>query len=255
MTHSKTIVPLLAAALCLSGCELMEPREDPRAQQLADLDRRLAALERILAGGSLVELAVQADELERQTAELQGRIESLEYNAEGTASRQRDLYVDLDDRIQQLERSLQARAAGNVTAVAEPGQLLVPGGNDRENYEAAFNLLKAQEYEAAGSAFAQFLATFPDSVLADNAQYWLAESYYVRDEFEEALAQFRVVISGYPRSRKLPDAWLKIGYSNYELGRFDAAREALARVQAEFADTTAARLAEQRLKRMDDEGH
>ncbi len=61
----------------------------------------------------------------------------------------------------------------------------------------------------------------------------------------------RMMILG---SSKVPDALLKIGYSNYGLQRWDAARGALGRVQADYPDTTAARLAEQRLKRMDDEG-
>ncbi len=104
-------------------------------------------------------------------------------------------------------------------------------------------------------AFQQFLVSFPESQLADNALYWLAESYYVTDRFEDALTQFQTVISRFPRSRKIPDALLKIGYSNYELQRWESARGALQRVQEDYPDTTAARLAEQRLNRMDDEGH
>jgi TolA-binding protein len=77
----------------------------------------------------------------------------------------------------------------------------------------------------------------------------------VTDQFEKALEQFQLVISRFPRSRKVPDALLKIGYSNYGLQRWESARGALGRVQADYPDTTAARLAEQRLKRMDDEGH
>jgi tol-pal system protein YbgF len=91
--------------------------------------------------------------------------------------------------------------------------------------------------------------------MADNAQYWLAEAYYVTDRFDEALRQFTVVVNDYPRSRKVPDALLKMGFCSYELKRWNDARAALTRVQSEFADTTAARLAEQRLKRMSDEGH
>ena len=136
-----------------------------------------------------------------------------------------------------------------------PGQLPVPGGSDRDNYQAAFELLKEQRYEPAAMAFQQFLVSFPESQLADNAQYWLAESYYVTDQFENALKEFEVVTGDYPRSRKVPDALLKIGYSNYELERWDAAKSALGQVQTEYPDTTAARLAEQRLKRMEDEGH
>jgi len=258
---SRQLVPgLLTLLITLAGCEMMMPQpqeEDPVVARLEDIDRRLAALERVLASGSLIDLTVQMDELQRQTADLQGRTESLEYNSNGTASRQRDLYVDLDDRIQNLERILLATSAAGAPGSrnAAPGQLPVPGGTDRENYEAAFELLKQQQYEAAAVAFQQFLASFPNSQLADNAQYWLAEAYYVTDRFEDALHQFQVVIGDYPRSRKIPDALLKIGYSNYELGRWDGARSALELVRDNHADSTAARLANQRLKRMGDENH
>jgi len=253
-------LPLIGfVAVALSGCAMMQPppQPDPTAQKLADLDRRLAALERILASGSLIELTVQVDDLQRQTVELRGRTDSLEHDAETTGARQRDLYVDLDNRLRSLEQRLEARPVVEPAASSgdETAGLPLPGGTDRANYEAAFELLKRQEYEAAGDAFAQFLKRFPDSQLADNAQYWLAESYYVRNQFDEALAQFQIVLSGYPRSRKLPDALLKIGYSNYALGRWDAARAALQRVAREFPDSTAAQLAQQRLTRMQDEGH
>ena len=103
-------------------------------------------------------------------------------------------------------------------------------------------------------AFQQFLVTYPDSELADNAQYWLAETYYVTRQFDEALAAFKVVIHDYPRSRKVPDALLKMGYCNYELKRWDAARGALNQVRTDYPETTAARLAGQRLERMEGEG-
>ena len=258
MRNYETLWLLLLLTGATTGCVATPPSEDPVFIKLDDMDRRLAAVERILANGSLVELTVQSDEMQRHSAELQGRIETLEHSAEGTASRQRDLYLDLDERMQKLEQSL--RGATSANSVLEggklaPGQLPVPGGSDRDNYQAAFELLKEQRYESAAMAFQQFLISFSDSPLADNAQYWLAESYYVTERFEEALTQFKVVIDDYPRSRKVPDALLKLGYCNYELKRWDSARAALQRVQTEYADTTAARLAEQRLKRMDDEGN
>jgi len=48
----------------------------------------------------------------------------------------------------------------------------------------------------------------------------------------------------------LPDALLKIGYCNYELDRFDEARQALEQVTRLYPDTTASRLAAQRLDRI-----
>jgi tol-pal system protein YbgF len=235
---------------------MTDPADDPVVLKLNDLERRLMSVERILASGSLVDIALQVDNLQRQAAELQGRTETLEHQGEESGDRQRDLYQDLDRRIQALEQRLQGLGGSVRDAGAlEPGQLPVPGGSDRDNYQAAFELLKEQRYEPAAMAFKQFLASYPQSQLADNAQYWLAESYYVTDEFEEALRHFSVVIDSFPRSRKVPDALLKVGYANYELRRWDEARAALSRVPREHPDTTAARLAEQRLKRMSEEGH
>ena len=250
------MIVLLAAAA--GGCAVVPPEEDPVLIKLDEIERRLSAVERVLANGSLVDLTVQVDSLQRETAEMRGRTESVEHDAEITSSRQRDLYVDLDERIRLLEERTQG-SAGSVNVLdggsLAPGQLPVPSGSDRDNYQAAFELLKQQRYEPAAMAFQQFLVSFPDSQLADNAQYWLAESYYVTDQFDEALKQFSIVINQYPDSRKVPDALLKMGYCNYELERWNDARAALTRVQSEYSDTTAARLAEQRLNRMDEESH
>lgn len=245
------LLPILSA-----GCAMTPAADDPVRIKLDELERRLAAVERVLASGSLIELTVQTDELHRQTNELQGRTESLEHAAQNTAARQRELYADLDARIQNLERTVRSASQVNVLdgGSLAPGQLPVPGGSDRDNYQAAFELLKEQRYEPAAMAFQQFLVSYPDSQLADNAQYWLAESFYVTQKYDEALRQFEKVIGQYPNSRKVPDALLKMGYCNYELKRFSDARGALGRVQSDYPDTTAARLAEQRLKRMDADG-
>jgi tol-pal system protein YbgF len=250
-------VLLLAPLLALGGCELMQPRgEDPVLVKLDELERRLAAIERVVQNQSLVNMTQQVSSLERRSDEQQGRIEELEHHASTTAERQRDLYIDLDARIQELETAVRANTTPSVLegGTLSPGQLPMPGGSDRDNYQAAFELLKDQRYEPAAMAFEQFLKTFPDSELADNAQYWLAESHYVTQAFDRALGEFEVVITRYPSSRKVPDALLKMGYCNYELEQWGAARDALKRVQGEFPETTAARLAGQRLERMEEEG-
>jgi tol-pal system protein YbgF len=130
----------------------------------------------------------------------------------------------------------------------------VPQGGDRANYQAAFDLLKDGKYAEATAAFRQFIATFPNSDLSDNAWYWLGESHYVTRQYGEALKSFRTVVDRYPASRKLPDALLKIGYCNYELKNWGEARAALTQVVQQFSDTTAGRLASQRLSKMDTEG-
>ena len=66
-------------------------------------------------------------------------------------------------------------------------------------------------------------------------------------KFDTALPEFRKVLEQYPQSAKLPDALLKVGYCQIELGDRNAARTSLQEVMRQFPDTTAARLASQRL--------
>ena len=246
---------ILAPAFLLVGCSLMPPAEDdPVLVKLNELERRLAGIERVVQNQGLVNLSQQVISNERRGDALQGQIEELSHEATTTADRQRQLYIDLDARMQQLEASVVGGRDTRRRIVDARENLPVPGGSARDNYQAAFELLKSEQYEPAGLAFEQFLVAFPDSGLADNAQYWLAEAHYVTQAFDRALQEFEAVIETYPDSSKVPDALLKIGYCNYELRQWDAARGFLARVQSDYPETTAAMLAGQRLQRMQEEG-
>ena len=238
--------------LFLAGCSaLTPPAEDPvLVAKLNELDRRIESLERVIRNESLANLTQDVTALQRRVDELQGNDETMAYSAQTTAERQRSLYADLDARIVALESGL--RSAQN-DQLGE-GELPVPGGTDKDNYQAAFELLKEQDYDEAATAFANFLEEFPGSDLAHNAQYWLAETYYATKDYSTAVKAFETVVVDYPESTKVPDALLKMGFCNYELQEWDAARASLARVQSEYPETTAARLAGQRLERMESEG-
>jgi len=254
---NKSILALIGTGL-LAGCATLPPEEDPVYLKLTDMESRLIRIERIMDNQSLLELAAQVDQLQTQTQALRGELETLRYDFDNAGNRQREIYLDVDRRLQGIETRapspIVAPRANGDSALAggslPSGQLLVPGGSDRDNYQAAFDLLKEGRYEEAAGAFRQFLVVFPNSTVADNAQYWLAETYYVQREFATSLPAFEKVLVDYPESRKVPDALLKIGYCNYELKQMTAAKTALGQVVSQYPDTTAARLATQRLERM-----
>jgi tol-pal system protein YbgF len=181
-------------------------------------------------------------------------LDELQHNVQKTQDSQREMYGDVDRRLAALE-------GGGASAASAPGAgatgsgLPVPQGDDRANYQAAFDALKDGKYDDAVNGFKHFLSTFPTSPLADNAQYWLGEAHYVMKLYPDALRDFKTVLDKYPDSRKTPDALLKIGYCNYELKNFPEARSALGQVVSRYGDTTAARLAGQRLTKMESEGH
>ena len=251
----------VAAAILASGCSSLSPSEDPVALRMQDLEARLIRIERVVENQSLVELSNELERLRSETTALRGELETLRFESENSASRQRELYVDVDERLRTLEaapRGFEPPASASTPPFGAPaagatgasGAAIAPPrptGSDQQNYQAAFDLISARRYEEAGKAFETFLVQFPTSPLADNAQYWLGETHYVRGQFNDALPAFRKVLEKYPQSAKLPDALLKVGYCQIELGDRNAARTSLQEVMRQFPDTTAARLASQRL--------
>jgi tol-pal system protein YbgF len=251
MTYARYAIAVAACAW-LAGCASTPPEEDPVVQKMTELDGRLLRIERVLANQSLLDLSQRIEAAQAEARTLRGQLEELQHTVSKTQDQQRDMYGDVDRRLSAIEGT----GGGGSAAVGSPRDagLPVPQGDDRANYQAAFDLLKDAKYPEAISGFKQFLTTFPTSALADNAQYWLGEAHYVSKQYPDALRDFRTVLEKYPDSRKIPDALLKIGYCNYELKNWPEARSALSQVVQRFGDTTAARLASQRLAKMETEG-
>ena len=243
--------------------------------------------------GTLVQIVTQLDQLQADMRQLRGQLQVQEHQLQQLQSRQRELYVDLDRRLRRLEvASGQGQSGGGATGQSPaagsgaPSSASMPaagqaagspslqggnqgaegsaagaaGGNQasaaaRTAYQKALNILKDGQYDQAAQSFEAFLKAHPDSQYSDNAQYWLAETYYVTRNFSKALAEFQKVLTKYPHSSKVPDAQLKIGYINYEQQNWGAARQALNAVVKEAPGSTAAQLAQDRLDRMKREGH
>jgi len=241
------------------GCASTPPEQDPVQIKLNDLDTRLARIERVVTNQSLLDLANQGDSLRNDLRAMRNDVDVLANNLEASRKQQRDLYADLDRRMKILESRGGAGAGSAGSGDAGPGgaggDSPAPGSDDKAAYQTAFNLLKDSQYDRAIPAFQKFLIVYSDSSLADNAQYWLGEAYYVNKSFPEAQGAFQRVVDKYPQSRKRPDALLKIGYCQYELKQWDSAKGTLSQVVKQFPDTPAGHLAQQRLDKMATEKH
>lgn len=246
-------VSAVLAGAVLAGCETTSLADDPVYLRVQDLEARLIRIERVLDNDSLVQMATNLQQLQTEIQGLRGEVETLRFESDNAAARQRDLYLDIDQRLQSLEQGRSQPLAGGASpGLAAPGEPLAGalGVGDQASYDEAFALIQTRRYEEAAAAFNDFLVMHAGSPLSDNAQYWLAETYYVRQQFAAALPEFQKVIDSYPQSAKLQDALLKIGYCHYELERWDAAREALEQVERQFPNTAAAQLATERLARL-----
>jgi len=235
----------LGAALVVSvlaGCSLTPPEEDPVQLKLNDLDQRVGRIERVVSNQSLLDMAQRLDAAQADVRALRGRVEELENTNQALRKQQQDIFADLDKRIS----SGAAMAPGGVPAAGAPGS----AGGEQAAYTQAFDALKNSNYPAAISGFRSYLSAYPNGQLADNAQYWLGEAYYVTRDYEQAANAFRAVGSQFPNSRKSADALVKLGFAQFELKRFGEARDTLNDVVRRFPDTDAARLATERLRRI-----
>jgi tol-pal system protein YbgF len=262
MSVSMRAAVLAAAMLALAGCMSTPAEEDPVQIKLKDLDTRLTRIERVMQNQSLLEFSNQLEALRADVRSMHNDVDQLNNSIEAQRRQQRDLYADLENRMKALEArgSGAPAAAGSAsglaanTASADASSGAVPP-TDTSVYQTAFGLLKDGQYDRAIQAFQQFLYNYPGSSLADNAQYWMGEAYYVNRSYSEAQSAFQRVIDKYPQSRKIPDALLKIGYCRYEMKLWDPAKAALEQVISQYPDAPAAKLARERLDKMSVEKH
>jgi len=107
-------------------------------------------------------------------------------------------------------------------------------GDAKADYEAAYAYVLQRQYEQAEMSLRQFIQSHPRDTLVPDATYWLGESYLQRNRTREAAEQFLKVSTDYARSRKAPDAMLKLGASLNALGAREQACATLAELERKF---------------------
>ncbi len=112
-------------------------------------------------------------------------------------------------------------ASGEAFDAVPPPAL--PAGTVKEQYKYAFSLLRQQEYAEADRALTAFIESHPGDPLTGNANYWLAETYYVRGEFRKAAGFFAAGYKNFPDSNKASDNLLKLAMSLANLKETDQA--------------------------------
>ena len=119
-------------------------------------------------------------------------------------------------------------------------------------YDTAYDDYQRQNYSLARTGFAEYLRMFPETDLADNAQYWVGECYYAEGKYEEASDAFKEVITKYPTGNKVPRAMLKAGHAQLQLGRKDQARQMFQQVIDAYPLSSEADQAKSRLKKLEE---
>ncbi|EZP63221.1 tol-pal system protein YbgF [Pseudomonas sp. P7] len=214
------------------------------------------------------ELFNQLQRMQDQLAQQQGTIEVLQNEVRQLKQEGLERYQDLDRRIGAgvtpaatpdnssaggaPSAAAGGAAVGAAAASQAPAASSEPGDPAKEKlyYDAAFDLIKAKDFDKASQAFTAFLRKYPNSQYAGNAQYWLGEVNLAKGDLQGAGQAFAKVSQLYPKHAKVPDSLYKLADVERRLGHTDKVKGILQQVVAQYPGTSAAQLAQRDLQRL-----
>lgn len=186
-----------------------------------------------------LDFANQFETLKGDIARLRGQVEVVTFELEAAQKRQKDFYVDLDNRLRKLEAATEAR----------PAEAKIDPAAETRDYEAALTSFRGAKYKDAFNAFAAFIKAWPKSAFQPSAHYWAASSLYQLKDHARAAEIFGQVAANWPADAKAPDALLNQANALYAAADAKNGRRVLEQLVDKYPASTAAQGAKLRLKK------
>jgi len=218
-----------------------------KALELRDEDQRVGR----------ADLSTQVDAVARQMEALSQKIEDNNFRLSS-----------LSGQIEATRRLLERGTAGAAPAAAEagavpptaasaPGSPAIPlaaatprpgAASPEEIFNTAYADYTKGNFPLAILGFQEYLEEFPGSDFADDARYWIGESYYSQGKFTDAIQAFGECLRLHPKGDKAPAAQLKRGYAYLEANQTTQGVKELNAVVESFPNSDEARLAKEKLR-------
>lgn len=223
-------------------------------QQVAQLEARIAQMEATLKGEALVEMYTQVETLGLELGKLRGQIEVLNNDNASLQKRQRDFYIDLDNRLRQIEQpgappptytDPAAGAAESSSGATAPADEIIdaPHGTRITTHPQPVENPAAQSSAPQDSAAAEtVIAAIPGQSLqpagATEKQFYdAAYRQFVSGDYAGARSQFQAFLEHYPQSNLAPSAAYWIGNAHYALRDFQQAIAAQRNLITRYPDS------------------
>jgi tol-pal system protein YbgF len=119
----------------------------------------------------------------------------------------------------------------------KPELLILPEGSEVEQYNFSINLLTSGDYEGAEGALKEFIKISKNDDLLSNSFFWLAETYYVRENYKDAAKNYLSLYQNHSDSPKAPNGLLKLGISLVKMGQLEQGCASLAKLRISYPET------------------
>ncbi len=212
---------------------------------------------------SMLELVARIDSLQSEVQQLRGMVEQQAYDINNLKNSLNSGNVDIYQAQQQAESfSATDNADAEYEDVSMPAtestatpvvqstatQAVASKADEKAAFDRAFNSVKNSQYQQSIVLFKQFLKDYPTGDYSDNATFWLASVYKVVDDLPQAKASFQAVYTRFPQSEKAGLAMLKLADIYAEEDNQAKAIQLYTQVTTQYANTTAAEMAEKKLQ-------
>jgi len=192
--------------------------------------------------------------LDTMSTQVQGVSDNLE-EIKSRMGKLNQQLVDLQNTVQSLDAKISSAASAGGTSAAPTGATAAatPASSAPSAdtlYSNGYRDLSTGKYELARSEFQDYLKYFGTTDLASNAQFYVAESYYFEKNYQQAVAEYDKLLTGYPKSFKLAPGRLRKGLALIELGRKTTGIQELREVIKRFPGSEEDRRARARLKEL-----
>jgi tol-pal system protein YbgF len=117
-------------------------------------------------------------------------------------------------------------------------------------FDAAMECCRVDQYKKAIVHFKFFLIYYAQSMLADNAQFWIGECYRAQHKIQEAIAAYQRVIDDFPGGNRVPRAMLHQGFAYFKIDDMINAKLVLRKLTDELPMTEEAEIARKVLDRI-----
>lgn len=221
---------IIATETRLDGLqETVSNSNEEKGKSIKKIERKLDSL---LETSQLTTASGHAalDRIKRDLRMINGMSEKNGYSIQQTHMELMKLLSALEKRISGLEARLgiesptksKGGSSGTTQAPQElrkPEQKLPASDDPAEFYKIGKEMLtKEKNSIASRRLLAQFLKKHPKNSLADNARYWIGESYYAEKNYHQAVMEFQKVVDTYQKGDAVDDSLFMLGESFRQLG-------------------------------------
>lgn len=170
-------------------------------------------------------LFLQVQQLRDEVATLRGQMEEQSHAIENLSRQQ----MDMEQRLSGGASSGASTNSGSVSA-ATAASATAMNNDGKDEYDAAYNLLKEKEYDKASAAFQAIVSKYPNSNYAGNSWFWLGFVYQTKGDMDGSAKAFSSLIEKFPTHNKVDDAKYNLGKIYNQQGKTEQARSLLKEV-------------------------